>query len=208
MAFPFEQPHAAGLESVRTELELNHNSAFVRNFGSDIAGLEPIVINHERKRLSLAALEKTPPHKRFVISEGRMKKFVLASLFVVAAAAMQPALAAGAGWAGALRQRARLCACGKLPGAMLQCCHARPRQSAIARVGCRTASITKEGGRLRRPLVLGQRNKLFLVARNQREFSGLPLLFRLLDTLLARRDEIPPQIARAFESRPAQKHQP
>jgi len=38
MAFPFEQPHAAGLESVRTELQLNHDSAFVRNFRSDIAG--------------------------------------------------------------------------------------------------------------------------------------------------------------------------
>src|SRR5580700_7584924 len=61
MAFPFEQPHAAGLESVRTELQLNHDSAFVRNFRSDIAGLGRIVINHERKRLSLAALEKTPP---------------------------------------------------------------------------------------------------------------------------------------------------
>lgn len=65
MAFPFEQPHAAGLESVRTELQLNHDSAFVRNLRSDIAGLGRIVINHERKRLSLAALEKTPPHKRF-----------------------------------------------------------------------------------------------------------------------------------------------
>jgi hypothetical protein len=65
MAFPFEQPYAAEFESVRTELELNHDSPFVRNFGSDIAGSDPIVINHQRKRLSLAALEKTPPHKRF-----------------------------------------------------------------------------------------------------------------------------------------------
>jgi hypothetical protein len=152
MAFPFEQPHAAGLESVRTELQLNHDSAFVRNFRSDIAGLGRIVINHERKRLSLAALEKTPPHKRFVISEGRMKKFVLASLFVVAAAALQPALAAGAGGPAHMCVKGELlCACGKLPGAMFQCCHAKPRQSAIVRVGSRTASITKEaigsGGR-------------------------------------------------------------
>ena len=128
MAFPFEQPHAAGLESVRTELQLDHDSAFVRNLRSDIAGLGRIVINHERKRLSLAALEKTPPHKRFVISEGRMKKFVLASLFVVAAAALQPALAAGAGGSAHVCAKGQLlCACGKLPGAMFQCCQAKTK---------------------------------------------------------------------------------
>jgi hypothetical protein len=70
MAFSIERPQAAELESVRTESRLNHDSPFVRNFGSDIAGQGRIVVNHERKRLSLAALEKTPPHKRFAISEG------------------------------------------------------------------------------------------------------------------------------------------
>jgi len=127
MAFPFEQPHAAEFESVRTELELNHDSPFVRNFGSDIAGLGRIVINHERKRLSLAALEKTPPHKRFVISEGRMKKFVLASLFVVAAAAMQPALVAKAAEPKLCGKGTTICACGKLLAAMWQCCSANSK---------------------------------------------------------------------------------
>jgi hypothetical protein len=50
-----------------------------------------------------------------------MKKFVLASLFVVAAAAMQPAIAAGPG--GLCSKGMKLCACGKLPGAMFQCCN-------------------------------------------------------------------------------------
>ena len=49
-----------------------------------------------------------------------MKKFVLASLLVVAAAAMQPAIAAGLG---GLSKGMKLCACGKLPGAMFQCCN-------------------------------------------------------------------------------------
>ena len=50
-----------------------------------------------------------------------MKKFVLASLRVVAAAAMQPAIAAGPG--GLCSKGMKLCACGKLPGAMFQCCN-------------------------------------------------------------------------------------
>ena len=50
-----------------------------------------------------------------------MKKFVLASLLVVAAAAMQPAIAAGLG--GLCSKGMKLCACGKLPGAMFQCCN-------------------------------------------------------------------------------------
>jgi hypothetical protein len=50
-----------------------------------------------------------------------MKKFVLASLFVVAAAAMQPAIAAGPG--GLCAKGMKACACGKLPGAMFQCCN-------------------------------------------------------------------------------------
>jgi len=54
-----------------------------------------------------------------------MKKFVLASLFVVAAAAMQPAFAAGMGGPAHLCAKGtKVCACGKLPGAMFQCCPA------------------------------------------------------------------------------------
>jgi hypothetical protein len=57
-----------------------------------------------------------------------MKKFVLASLFVVAAAALQPALAAGAGGPAHMCAKGELlCACGKLPGAMFQCCHAKTK---------------------------------------------------------------------------------
>ena len=125
MAFRIELPQRAAFESMRTESGLNHDSPFVRNFRSDLAGPGQIVINHERKRLSLAALEKTPPHKRFVISEGRMKKFVLASLFVVAAAAVEPALAAKAGVPQLCAKGTKVCACGKLPAAMWQCCNAK-----------------------------------------------------------------------------------
>jgi len=71
-----------------------------------------------------------------------MKKLVLASLFVVAAAAMQPALAAKGGEAKLCAKGQMVCACGKLPGAMFQCCEKSRRQSAIVRAGRRTASIT------------------------------------------------------------------
>ena len=47
-----------------------------------------------------------------------MKKFVLASLFVVAAAAMQPALAAKAAEPKLCGKGTKICACGKLPAAM------------------------------------------------------------------------------------------
>ena len=119
MAFRIELPQRAAFESMRTESGLNHDSPFVRNFRSDLAGPGQIVINHERKRLSLAALEKTPPHKRFVISEGRMKKFVLASLF--------PALAAKAAEPKLCGKGTKICACGKLPAAMWQCCNAKAK---------------------------------------------------------------------------------
>ena len=56
-----------------------------------------------------------------------MKKFVLASLFVVAAAAMQPALAAKGGPAHLCAKGQTVCACGKLPGAMFQCCQTKPK---------------------------------------------------------------------------------
>jgi hypothetical protein len=49
-----------------------------------------------------------------------MKKFVLASLFVVAAAAMQPALAAKAAEPKLCGKGTKICACGKLPAAMWQ----------------------------------------------------------------------------------------
>ena len=47
-----------GLESVRTELGLNHDSPFVRNVVMcDVARPGRFVINHQTNRLSLAALE-------------------------------------------------------------------------------------------------------------------------------------------------------
>ena len=69
-----------------------------------------------------------------------MKKFVLASLFVVAAAAMQPALAAKAAKPKLCGKGTKICACGKLPGAMWQCCNAKAKCDLA---GCRTASITE-----------------------------------------------------------------
>ena len=54
-----------------------------------------------------------------------MKKFVLASLFVVAAAAMQPALAAKAAEPKLCGKGTKICSCGKLPAAMWQCCNAK-----------------------------------------------------------------------------------
>jgi hypothetical protein len=57
-----------------------------------------------------------------------MKKFVLASLFVVAAAAaMQPALAAKAAEPKLCGKGTKICACGKLPAAMWQCCNAKAK---------------------------------------------------------------------------------
>jgi hypothetical protein len=56
-----------------------------------------------------------------------MKKFVLASLFVVAAAAVQPALAAKAGVPQLCAKGTKVCACGKLPAAMWQCCNAKAK---------------------------------------------------------------------------------
>jgi hypothetical protein len=50
-----------------------------------------------------------------------MKRIVLASLFFVAAASLQLALAAGP--AQLCAKGMKLCACGKLPGAMWNCCH-------------------------------------------------------------------------------------
>lgn len=49
-----------------------------------------------------------------------MKKIILASAFIVAAISAQPALAAGP--AGLCTKGMKLCACGKLPGAMWNCC--------------------------------------------------------------------------------------
>jgi hypothetical protein len=55
-----------------------------------------------------------------------MKKFALASLFVVSALAMQPAFAAG-GADHLCAKGTKTCACGKLPGAMFQCCKAKAK---------------------------------------------------------------------------------
>jgi len=54
-----------------------------------------------------------------------MKKIVLASLFVIAAATTQPVFAASGDHL--CTKGATLCACGKLPGAMWNCCHAHAK---------------------------------------------------------------------------------
>jgi hypothetical protein len=54
-----------------------------------------------------------------------MKKFVLASLLVVAAIGAQPAFAGGP--AQLCAKGMRLCACGTMPGAMWNCCHAKAK---------------------------------------------------------------------------------
>jgi hypothetical protein len=71
-----------------------------------------------------------------------MKKFVLASLFVVAAAAMQPALAAKAAEPKLCGKGTKICACGKLPAAMWQCCNAKAKCDCSG--DSRTAKITDE----------------------------------------------------------------
>src|SRR5215831_963708 len=52
---------------------------------------------------------------------------------------------------------------------------------------------------------LRQRNELVLL-RNRSEAAGFPVLFGLLDPLLAGGDEIPPDMARALQCVAAQKH--
>jgi hypothetical protein len=54
-----------------------------------------------------------------------MKKIILASVLVVAAIGAQPAFAAGP--AGLCTKGMKLCACGKLPGAMWNCCNPRAK---------------------------------------------------------------------------------
>src|SRR6266516_7811854 len=56
-------------------------------------------------------------------------------------------------------------------------------------------------------LAFRQRDELGF-ARHRRESSGLPVFLGLLDPLLARGHEIPPDIARAFQCRAAEEHQP
>jgi len=71
-----------------------------------------------------------------------MKKFVLASLFVVAAAAMQPALAAKGGEAKLCAKGQTVCGAASFPAPCSSVAKPSRRQSAIVRAGRRTASIT------------------------------------------------------------------
>jgi len=59
-----------------------------------------------------------------------MKKLVLASLFIIAAASLQAAVPAGA--AELCGKGTKICACGKLPGALWNCC------AAAAKCSCST----------------------------------------------------------------------
>ena len=52
-----------------------------------------------------------------------MRRLVLASLFIVAAASVQPAFAAE-GEKALCGKGTKICACGKLPGALWNCCPA------------------------------------------------------------------------------------
>src|SRR5882762_10784556 len=54
---------------------------------------------------------------------------------------------------------------------------------------------------------LRQRNE-FVFVRNVREAARLPVLLGLLDSLLAGGDEIPPDMARAFQRIAAEEHHP
>jgi hypothetical protein len=66
--------------------------------------------------------KKRARHKGFAGIEGaRMKKIVVASLFIVAVS-VQPVFAAG-GAAHLCEKGMKICACGKLPGALWSCCH-------------------------------------------------------------------------------------
>src|ERR1700674_3717786 len=70
--------------------------------------------------------QKAARTKRFAGTEGQVKKIVLASLFIVAAVSMQPAFAAGPA-PQLCAKGTKLCACGSLPGAMWNCCHAKAK---------------------------------------------------------------------------------
>src|SRR5262249_20886084 len=67
-----ERPAAAGLDSSedRTSTESRFPFRSQRHQRCDIAGPGRFVINHETNRLSLAALEKGCPHKRFAYRRG------------------------------------------------------------------------------------------------------------------------------------------
>src|SRR5207244_1247873 len=54
-------------------------------------------------------------------------------------------------------------------------------------------------------LAFGQRDE-FRLAGDRRKSAASPVFFRLFDPLLARRDEIPPDVARAFHSAATEKH--
>src|SRR5665213_724105 len=57
------------------------------------------------------------------------------------------------------------------------------------------------------PGLLRQRNE-FVFVGNMREATGLPVLLGLLDPLLAGGNEIPPDVARAFQRIAAEEHHP
>src|SRR3954464_7212200 len=69
-----------------------------------------------------------------------------------------------------------------------------------------TPSRTRAGWR-RGDSLLRQRNELMFVG-NMGKAAGFPVLFGLLDPLFAGRDEIPPDMPRAFQRVAAQKHHP
>src|SRR5437016_5936089 len=70
----------------------------------------------------------------------------------------------------------------------------------------RTQERAAKGG-MRRDSSLRQRNELVFL-RNMGKTAGFPVLFGLLDPLLAGGDEIPPDMPRAFQRVAAEEHHP
>jgi hypothetical protein len=69
--------------------------------------------------------QKAARTKRFAGTEGRMKKIVLAPLFIAVVMSAQPAFAGG--HPQLCTKGMKLCACGSLPGAMWNCCHPKAK---------------------------------------------------------------------------------
>ena len=87
----------------------------------------PGVINSETRCFSLPRhWQKRPRNKGFTGIEGAEMKRIVASLFIVAAMSAQPVFAAG-GASHLCEKGMKICACGKLPGALWNCCHAQAK---------------------------------------------------------------------------------
>src|SRR5262249_60839954 len=73
---------------------------------------------------------------------------------------------------------------------------------------CRHCSVSKCWSSRWLTPSLRQRDELLVVTGHGVEAGGLPVRFGLLDALLARRDEVPPDVARPVHGRAAEEHEP